>query len=88
MSDPLIRALDNYVILEPGKEERFLSKKETLSWLVRWLESMEKLPQDLKEKASMQASANHLLDTACDLEVKPGFRLQWFAVRLDEPNDQ
>ena len=83
MSDPLIRALDNYVILEPGKNEKFLNPKETLDWLESWLETMDELPQDLKEKASLKDAALHLLNTACALEIQPGFNLQWFAVRLD-----
>ncbi len=83
MSDPLIRALDNYVILEPNKNEEFLTPKETLQWLETWLEKMEELPKDLKEKQNLKDAALHLLDTACALEIKPGFKLQWFAVRLD-----
>ena len=85
MSDPLIRELENYVVLEPGKKERFLSVEETFKWLLSWLEQLEELPKDLKEKSSLEIAAKHLLDTACDLEIKPGFTLQWFAVRLDSP---
>jgi len=83
MSDPLIRLCENYVVLEPGKEERFLSADETLCWLEAWLESLESLPEDLRDQPSIKQAAQRLLDTACDLELQPGFRLQWFAVRLD-----
>ena len=86
MSDPLIRSVENYVILEPGKDEQFLSSQETLEWLCNWLEKLEELPKDLKEKTSINSAAQHLLDTACNLEIKPGFNLQWFAVRLDSPD--
>tara|TARA_Y100001968_G_scaffold329682_1_gene379609 strand:+ start:551 stop:814 length:264 start_codon:yes stop_codon:yes gene_type:complete len=85
MSDPLIREVENYVVLEPGKKERFLSFEETFKWLLSWLEQLEELPKDLKEKSSLKIAAKHLLDTACDLEIKPGFTLQWFAVRLEAP---
>ncbi|ABX08055.1 chlororespiratory reduction protein 7 [Prochlorococcus marinus] len=83
MSNPLIRACDHYVVLEPGQEERFLDKDETLFWLESWLGKLQELPKDLKSQGSVESAAQRLLDTACDLEIKPGFTLQWFAVRLD-----
>ncbi len=79
--------MDNFVVLEPGKDERFLTAEETLAWLVKCLESLNELPQDLKEKNSLQEAAQYLLDTACVLEIKPGFNVQWYAVRLDSPNN-
>ena len=85
MSDPLIRACDDYVVIEPGKPEKFLSSEETRSWLISWLKRIKKLPKDLQEQPSITAAANRLLDTACELEIKPGFNLQWFAVRLEPP---
>tara|TARA_Y100001968_G_C19084868_1_gene584796 strand:- start:9 stop:278 length:270 start_codon:yes stop_codon:yes gene_type:complete len=88
MSDPLIRELDNYVVLEPGKNEKFLSAEETLTWLIDWLKKLDELPQDLKEKSSPKEAAQHLLDTACDLEIEPGCTLQWFAVRLKSPTQK
>tara|TARA_B100000700_G_C14914519_1_gene793948 strand:- start:806 stop:1075 length:270 start_codon:yes stop_codon:yes gene_type:complete len=86
MSDPLIRELDNYVILEPGKKEQFLNAEETLIWLKNWLQSLEELPEDLKKQTSLDAAAKFLLDTACDLEIKPGIKVQWFAIRLSPPD--
>ena len=85
MSDPLIRASDDYVVLEPGQSEKYLTVKETLVWLETWLETLDNLPKDLQQKPSLAIAAKHLLDTACALEVKPGFNLQWFAIRLDPP---
>ncbi len=85
MSNPLIHSYENYVILEPGKSDRILSSQETLTWLEHWLENMNPLPQDLQSQPSCRAAAQRLLDTACDLEIQPGFNLQWFAVRIDPP---
>ncbi len=85
MSNPLIRDCENYVVMEPCKPEKFLTEKETLEWLETWLNSMEALPVDIKNEPSKKASAQRLLDTACTLEIKPGFTLQWYAVRLDPP---
>ena len=75
--------MDNDVILEPGKNERFLTSEETLLWLENCLKDLEKLPKDLKSQGSLKTAAKHLLDTACDLEIRPGFNVQWFAVRMD-----
>ena len=85
MSDPLIRACDDYVVLEPGKPEQLLSASDTLTWLVGWLRTLEQLPADLQDQPDLQAASQRLLDTACDLELSPGMRLQWFAVRLEPP---
>ncbi len=86
MSDPLIRSCDNYVILEPGKKEQILNSEETIKWLEAWLKQFNELPKDLSSLKSINTAAQHLLDTACELQVKPGFTLQWFAVRLDPPD--
>ncbi len=83
MSNPLIRDCEDYVILEPGKSERFLTAQETIFWLETWLKTLNELPKDLHNQPSISAAAQRLLETACDLEVKPGFHLQWFAVRLN-----
>ena len=86
MSDPLIRACDDYVVLEPGKPEQLLDVPNTLAWLSRWLQTMDQLPDDLADLSSVEAAAQRLLDTACDLELSPGVSIQWFAVRLEPPS--
>ena len=86
MSDPLIRALDDYVVLEPGQPQQLLSAADTLTWLTSWLRKLDALPADLADQPDLMAAAQRLLDTACDLEISPGVTLQWFAVRLELPN--
>ncbi len=83
MSSPLIRDCQNFVILEPYKNEKFLSSEETLKWLEKWLGQMNEIPEDLQNQPSIKDAAKRLLDTACNLEIEPGFTLQWFAIRLD-----
>ena len=85
MADPLIRALDNYVVLEPGKPEQLLSAADTLTWLTGWLRSLDQLPADLADHPDLESAAQRLIDTACDLEISPGVSLQGFAVRLEPP---
>tara|TARA_Y100001968_G_scaffold220358_1_gene203208 strand:- start:39 stop:299 length:261 start_codon:yes stop_codon:yes gene_type:complete len=85
MPDPLIREIDNYVVLVPGENEQLLDRDKTLLWLQSWLNNFDSLPLDLACKSSISEAAQHLLDTACDLEIKPGFTVQWYAVRLQPP---
>ncbi len=77
--------MDNYIVLVPDQSEQLLDREETLLWLHSWLNNFDELPLDLACKSSLEEAAQHLLDTACDLEIKPGFTVQWYAVRLDPP---
>ena len=77
--------MDNYVVLVPGESEQILDREETLFWIESWLKNLDELPLDLECKSSIAESAQHLLDTACELEIKPGFTIQWYAVRIESP---
>lgn len=85
MSDPLLRELDHYVVLEPGGSECILTAAETRQWLVRQLACLDVLPPDLAALSEPQQRAERLLETACELELAPGLVVQWFAVRLEPP---
>ena len=77
--------MDNYVVLVPGESEQILDREETLLWLQSWLNNLDSLPLDLSCKSSITEAAQYLLDTACELEIKSGFTVQWYAVRLELP---
>ena len=77
--------MDNYIVLVPDQSEQLLDREETLLWLHSWLNNFDELPLDLECKSSIEEAAQHLLDTACELEIKPGFTVEWYAVRLDPP---
>jgi len=47
MSDPLLRELDHYVVLEPQVGERTLTAAETLDWLIERLAALPEPPSDL-----------------------------------------
>ena len=85
MSDPLLRELDHYVVLEPGAAERILTAAETSAWLAAHLERLAEPPADLAGLADPGRRALRLLETACELELGPGLVIQWFAVRLEPP---
>lgn len=56
---------------------------ETAAWLRRTLAAVDHVPAHLRHLPDDPARAAHLLDTACELEVAPGQRVQWYAVRLE-----
>jgi hypothetical protein len=85
MSDPLLRELDHYVVLEPGAPERILTAAETLDWLAAHLQRLPRPPSDLADLPSAAERSARLLQTACELELSPGRSIQWFAVRLEPP---
>lgn len=85
MSDPLLREMEHYVVLEPDGEEAILSAEETRRWLAGHLASLSTLPADLAHLKTADAQAVRLLETACELPLAPGVAIQWFAVRLDRP---
>jgi hypothetical protein len=87
MSDPLLRELDHYVVLEPGGAEAILTSAETLAWLQTHLRQLGAPPADLAGLADPGERAQRLLDTACELELEPGRVVSWFAVRLEPPGE-
>ena len=87
MSDPLIRSLDHYVVLVPGESEQLLSAAATLTWLAERLMALSPWPEDLRGCDGATKAAERLLDTACELELSPGVCVQWYAVRLEPPQN-
>ncbi|MFN9645401.1 MAG: chlororespiratory reduction protein 7 [Cyanobacteriota bacterium] len=85
MSDPLLRELDHYVVLEPGGEDTILSASDTRTWLARHLSALPDPPADLAHLSALEEQVERLLETACELELEPGIAIQWFAVRLERP---
>jgi len=77
--------LDTFVVLETNQPEQFLTVDELLEKLRRILAQLQDdLPRDLQKFASIEAQAQYLLDTSCELDVGPGQFLQWYAVRLEK----
>ncbi|HEY9639878.1 MAG TPA: chlororespiratory reduction protein 7 [Coleofasciculaceae cyanobacterium] len=86
MSNPLMyHAEDAYVLLEPNQPEQFLTPAELLEKLKAILaDRQDDLPQDLAKFTDLHAQAQHLMETACELDVGPGQFLQWYVVRLEK----
>lgn len=77
---------DNFVVLETNQPEQFMTASELLEKLKKILQQLnfQDLPQDLRSFNSVEAQAQYLLDTSCELDIGVGQYLQWYAVRLEK----
>ncbi len=83
MSNPLIRASDHYVLLEPDSEEKIVSKQEAILWLKNWLNKTETqtIYQNIEDPD--HEFFEELLESTYELEIKLGYVIKWFAVRIE-----
>ncbi|MBW4556842.1 MAG: chlororespiratory reduction protein 7 [Trichormus sp. ATA11-4-KO1] len=86
MPDSLMYQQDDFVVLETDQPEKFLTADELLAKLKIVLQkiSEDDLPADLQNFDSVEAQAQYLIDTSCELDIGPGQYLQWYAVRLEK----
>ena len=83
MSNPLIRASDHYVLFEPDSKEKIVSKQEAILWLKKWLSKTEThtIYQNIEDPD--QEFFEELLESTYELEIKLGYVIKWFAVRIE-----
>jgi len=83
MSYPLIRASDQYVLLEPESKEKIVSKQEANLWLKNWLSKTETqtIYQNIEDPD--QEIFEEFLESTYELEIKLGYVIKWFAVRIE-----
>jgi hypothetical protein len=86
MPDSLMYQQDDFVVLETNQPEQFMTASELLEKLKKVLQNFnsQDLPKDLQKFSSMEAQAQYLLDTSCELDIGVGQYLQWYAVRLEK----
>ena len=86
MPDSLMYQQDNFVVLETNQPEEFLTVNELLDKLKLVLQKMsnQELPTYLQRFDSVDAQAQYLINTSCELDVGPGKYLQWYAIRLEK----
>ena len=82
MSNPLIRSEDHFVLLEPDSKEKIVTKKEALLWLKNWLLQIDSSTIYQNKDYSQEESLEELLESTYELEIKFGFVIKWFAVRV------
>ena len=85
MSSPLIRSEEHFVLLEPDKKEKIVSREEAIVWLREWLKKIDITTINQNENFEKQETLSKFLEDTCELEVSRGFVIKWFAVRID-PN--
>ena len=83
MSNPLIRSEDHFVLLEPDSKEKIVTKKEAILWLKNWLPKIDSSTIYQKKDYSNAEFIEELLESTYELEIKFGFVIKWFAVRVE-----
>ena len=83
MSNPLIRSEDHFVLLEPDSKEKIVTKKEAIIWLRNWLPKVDSSTIYQKKDYSNEEFLEELLESTYELEIKFGFVIKWFAVRVE-----
>ncbi|CAJ2665796.1 unnamed protein product [Trifolium pratense] len=77
---------DTYVLLEPGKEERFVTEEELKDTLKEWLTNWpgKTLPPDLARYETIDDAVAFLAKSFCELEIDGEVgSVQWYEVRLE-----
>ena len=83
MSNPLIRSEDHFVLLEPDSKEKIVTKKEAILWLKNWLLKVDSSTIYQNQDYSKEEFLEELLESTYELEIKFGFVIKWFAVRVE-----
>ena len=83
MSNPLIRSEEHFVLLEPEKEEKIVDKEEAIEWLKDWLTKVDLSTINQNVNFEKKEEILNLLEDTYELEIRPGYVIKWFAVRVD-----
>ena len=83
MSNPLIRSSDHFVLLEPDKKEKIVSKEEAILWLKDWILKVDSPRINQNKDFEKDENIEDLLEDTCELEIRTGYVIKWFAVRID-----
>ena len=83
MSNPLIRSEDHFVLLEPDKKERIVSREEAIKWLRDWFKKIDITTINQNENFEKEETISKFLEDTYELEVSSGYVIKWFAVRID-----
>ncbi len=83
MSNPLIRSVEHFVLLEPDKEEKIVTRDEAIKWLKCWLIKVDSIRLNQKGEFEKETYISEFLENTCELEINQGYTIKWFAVRIN-----
>jgi len=83
MSNPLIRSVEHFVLLEPDKKEKIVSREEAIKWLREWFKKVDITTINQNENFEKDENISSFLEDTCELEISRGYIIKWFAVRID-----
>ena len=83
MSNPLIRSVEHFVLLEPDSKEKIVTKKEAILWIKGWLPKVQSPIIYQSIDYSKDEFFIEFLENTCELEIKSGYIIKWFAIRID-----
>ncbi len=79
----MIRSVEHFVLLEPEKKEQIVTREEAINWLKKWLLEVDFPTIDQNVNFEKESNISKFLDDTCELEIKSGYVIKWFAVRID-----
>jgi hypothetical protein len=79
--------MTDYVLLETGQDERFLSDTELMDYLRPLIAQQEALAGEPLAGEALEKVLHHVVDTTCEIGFGPGQYLQWYETTLDHPTN-
>ena len=69
--------------MEPEKKEEIVTKEEAIEWLKEWLLKIDFPTINQNVDFEKEGDIEDFLENTCELEIKAGYTVKWFAVRID-----
>ena len=69
--------------MEPEKKEKIVTRKEAIKWLKQWFLKIDSSTIYQKKDFEKEENMYKILENECEMEIKPGYIIKWFAVRID-----